>query len=317
MISCVVLFTTIIASVSSVAAHGYVKEVVIGGKTLSGFLPFVDPYANPIPARVIRNIPGDGPIDSLTSPDLVCNKGGTKGASLVADAPAGSKVTFRWTNWPDDHRGPVTTWMTSCGGSCKNFDPTKAKFFKIDEAGYQNGQWASQKLIQQGNSWTVTIPSSLGSGEYLIRHEIMAMHAAPAQMYPSCTQVRVTGGGSTEPATKDAMTITDAYRSFKEPDIWADGFKSFSIQGPPVARFAAGNVNSTASPTSPADDNHNDNASSVSSTPSSSRASAPPNSTAQPTSIPVKSPPPPSVTHHCRARKTRRRRHHAKRMHSH
>jgi len=229
-------------SASSVSAHGYVASVKVGGKNLTGYLPFDDPYKQPVPSRVVRPIPNDGPITALTSPDLVCNKGGKDGSkSTVAAATAGSKMTFQWTAWPADHLGPVTTWMTSCGGSCKDFDPTKAKFFKIDEAGLSNGKWASSKLIEQGNSWTVTIPKSLADGEYLVRHEIMAMHdASAAQMYPSCVGIKVTGGGSAKPAPGDAMTITEAYKDFKEPDIWDDSFKSFKIQGPKVASLTSG-----------------------------------------------------------------------------
>lgn len=91
-----------------------------------------------------------------------------------------------------DHLGPVSTYMASCNGGCKNFNTKDAKWFKIDAAGYDSGkkQWASQVLINSkspsiqsyrvvnlsshyecgiadGNSWTSTIPASLTSGEYV------------------------------------------------------------------------------------------------------------------------------------------------------
>lgn len=48
----------------------------------------------------------------------------------------------------------------------------------------------------------MTIPPSLAPGEYLLRHEILGLHVAGtemgAQFYPSCTQIRVTEGGSTQ-----------------------------------------------------------------------------------------------------------------------
>lgn len=37
--------------------------------------------------------------------------------------------------------------MASCNGDCTKFTATDGKWFKIDEGGYTNGQWASQKLI--------------------------------------------------------------------------------------------------------------------------------------------------------------------------
>ena len=46
----------------------------------------------------------------------------------------------------------------------------------------------------------MTIPPTLAPGEYLLRHEILGLHVAGtrmgAQFYPSCTQIRVTQGGS-------------------------------------------------------------------------------------------------------------------------
>jgi len=37
--------------------------------------------------------------------------------------------------------------MASCNGDCSGFKATDGKWFKIDEGGYTNGQWASDKLI--------------------------------------------------------------------------------------------------------------------------------------------------------------------------
>lgn len=39
-------------------------------------------------------------------------------------------------------------YMASCEGDCKSFDATKGKWFKVDEDGYDNGVWASTKLIK-------------------------------------------------------------------------------------------------------------------------------------------------------------------------
>ena len=60
------------------------------------------------------------------------------------------------------------TYMASCGSTpCDQFDPTGAKWFKIDAAGYTNGQWAATQLIANGAKWTSTIPSELKAGEYV------------------------------------------------------------------------------------------------------------------------------------------------------
>lgn len=37
--------------------------------------------------------------------------------------------------------------MTFCSGDCTEFDVNGASWFKIDAEGYENGSWASAKLI--------------------------------------------------------------------------------------------------------------------------------------------------------------------------
>jgi hypothetical protein len=50
------------------------------------------------------------------------------------------------------------------------------RWVKIQEAGinYNTQVWAQQDLINQGNKWTVKIPSSLRPGNYVFRHELLA-----------------------------------------------------------------------------------------------------------------------------------------------
>lgn len=65
-----------------------------------------DPYTTPVPDRIVRAIPGNGPIEDVTSIDLQCggvNGGGTKPAKLQAEAAAGSNVALNWTIWPTSH----------------------------------------------------------------------------------------------------------------------------------------------------------------------------------------------------------------------
>lgn len=53
------------------------------------------------------------------------------------------------------------------------------------------------------STWAVTIPKSISSGEYILRHEILGLQRASksglAQFYPGCHQVTITGGGSANP----------------------------------------------------------------------------------------------------------------------
>lgn len=71
--------------------------------------------------------------------------------------------------------------------------------------GYNNvtNTWATQKLFDDGNTWSSVIPSCLAPGDYLVRHEIIALSDAyktgGCQFYPSCAQVTVLGSGTVNP----------------------------------------------------------------------------------------------------------------------
>ncbi|KAK4125784.1 lytic polysaccharide monooxygenase [Parathielavia appendiculata] len=222
--------TTLLATVGLVAAHGYVDNATIGGQFYQFYQPYMDPYmGNNKPARISRSIPGNGPVEDVTSSAVTCNAG-AEPAPLHAIAAAGSTVTLRWTLWPDSHVGPVITYMARCPDTgCQNWNPgNSAVWFKIKEGGREgtSNTWAATPLMKAPTSYTYTIPSCLKKGFYLVRHEIIALHAAwqypGAQFYPGCHQLNVTGSGSTVPGSlvafpgeykgTDAGITYDAYK---------------------------------------------------------------------------------------------------------
>lgn len=73
-----------------------------------------------------------------------------------------------------------------------------------------------------GQPATVRIPSNLAPGNYLIRHEIIALHLGEqqggAEFYPSCTQLKVGGSGSGQPGSCNLVSLPGAYRD-SEPGI--------------------------------------------------------------------------------------------------
>ncbi|KAL7273294.1 hypothetical protein RUND412_003868 [Rhizina undulata] len=220
------------------AAHGIVQDLNVDGTWWSGYLPYNDPYDNPVPERIVWAFPngGNGPVEDVTSSAITCNLNATA-AQLTSTAAAGSNVSFYWTTWPSSHKGPVMTYMANCGGDCTSVDATTLSYFKINEAGYSDGTWASDTLIANNNSWSVTIPSDIIAGNYLIRHELLALHSAEtvdgAQFYPMCANVAVTGGGSAEPT---GVKFPGAY-SATDPGILVNiysGLTNYTIPGPAV-----------------------------------------------------------------------------------
>ena len=221
------------------SAHGIVSDLNIGGTVFAGSNPYQDKYMNPVPQRIVWAFPdaGNGPVEDVSTADITCNKGATP-AALSAPVAAGAKVTFTWTTWPESHRGPAMTYMADCGGPCAAADPTKLSFFKIDHAGlHADGSWASDDVIKANGAYTVTIPADIRPGNYMLRHELLALHSAGnvngAQFYPMCANLVVSGTGSATPA---GVRFPGAY-SATDPGILVSIYnnpKSYTIPGPAV-----------------------------------------------------------------------------------
>ena len=134
--------------------------------------------------------------------------------------------------------------------------------------------------------WTTTIPASLVAGEYLIRHELIAVHQAnnpqcmyfssspysysssifysfhlPSRrkptnktiVYPECAQLVVTGSGTASPPSSALVSFPGAY-SASDPGInfnidSADAMKATTYQVPGPAVW---NGSGSATPSEPA-----------------------------------------------------------------
>lgn len=115
----------------------------------------------------------------------------------------------RWAvTWPDSHKGPIFDYLAPCNGNCESVDKTTLQFFKIDGLGYLNGSdpgtWATDVLIADASTWLVQIPADIAPGNYVLRHEIIALHSAGsadgAQNYPQCFNLAISGTGTLSPS---------------------------------------------------------------------------------------------------------------------
>lgn len=213
------------------------------------------------------------PADYGTS-DINCHKAATPG-TLTTTVPAGSSVKFNWTPTPWPHPyGPILTYVAKCGGSsCVGVDKTTLKWVKIQADGstfppspfpayiipsplhniikhertivltsvrchpvdFATQKWASADLIANNGAWTTTIPASLAPGNYVLRHEIIALHGAGAlngaQNYPQCINIEITGSGTASPTG----TLGTALYKNTDPGIYLNPYvtlTSYAMPGP-------------------------------------------------------------------------------------
>ena len=204
------LFTSIASTVgifaAGVSAHGAVTSYIIDGKNYPGYQGFSPMNSKDV---IQRQWPDYNPITKCTDAKLRCN-GGTS-ATQSATVAAGSNVTAVWQQWTHS-QGPIIVWLYKCSGAFSSCDGSGNGWFKIDEAGFRGdgtkvfldsespSGWDIAKLVGGNKQWSSRIPASIAPGNYLVRHELIALHQANApQFYPECAQIVVTGSGSKEP----------------------------------------------------------------------------------------------------------------------
>ncbi|KAL6238513.1 hypothetical protein BDW75DRAFT_227942 [Aspergillus navahoensis] len=251
----------LLGTAGSVAGHGYVTSIDVDGTTYGGYLVDTYYYESDPPKLIAWSTTatdtGYVAPTAYGDSDIVCHRGAEPGA-LSAEISPGSSVTLYWSTWPTDHHGPVITYLANCNGDCASVDKTALEFFKIDAGGLIDnsavpGSWASDELIAANFSRTVTIPSDIASGNYVLRHEIIALHGAGAkdgaQNYPQCINLKVTGSGTATPA---GTLGTELYKDTDAGilvNIW-NALSSYVIPGPALYTAGSGDsVSNTATPT--------------------------------------------------------------------
>ena len=160
---------------------------------------------------VCVRMPHDGststfPIDGVTSTGMVCGRDGLEPVPFTCSAPQGASITFWWRAWADyaqpgsidsSHMGPCAVYLKQTANMSSESGEGDG-WFKIWEEDYDEsvGKWCTDKLIDNEGFLTVSLPSGLPRSEYLVRPEILALHASTQgdpQFYVGCAQLHVAG----------------------------------------------------------------------------------------------------------------------------
>jgi cellulase len=245
----------VFTAAKTITAHGWVDVWTISGQNYTGFVPTAAPW---VPDQGTIGWPAwntdNGPVYSkdVNSPDVICSINATNAKLYATPVNAGSTINLRWTTWPESHHGPILSYLADCNGDCVTVDKRELKWFKIAEMGQlsygegggKTGTWADDELRAAGGAWSVKIPSSIKSGNYVLRNEIIALHSAydlgAAQLYPQCANIKISGGGD---ATPSGVVGTELY-SQDDPGlhygIYNDESKPvYQIPGPKLCKYGS------------------------------------------------------------------------------
>ncbi|KAF7346322.1 hypothetical protein MSAN_01859900 [Mycena sanguinolenta] len=248
------LFVTLVLP-PRVAAHGWVGSINIAGTNYEG-----PPLGTSDPGTVIRQVNTNSPVTSVSDPNLACGPNAQL-AQDIATANPGDPIEVNWVSsagaWFHDV-GPMLTYLANCGSSpCSEFDVSNAQWFKIQQVAKVDGGWA-QALLNSGAPATLSLPSNLAAGNYLMRHEIIALQNAVSQggaeFYASCSQLQVKGSATGSPSASDLVKLPGAY-SATDPGILVDVYSNpnaaYTFPGPPIASFISGSDSDSTASTNP------------------------------------------------------------------
>ncbi|KAK2060198.1 hypothetical protein LY76DRAFT_676879 [Colletotrichum caudatum] len=221
-----------------VAGHAIFQQLWVNGKDQAD--------------TCVRMPASNSPIQDPTSDDMRCNANAAKAASTCA-VKAGDTVTVEMHQHNDRdctkeaiggaHHGPVMVYMSSVAdaAAADGSEP----FFKIFEAGYfpENNTWANDLVNEGCGKQSVVIPADIAPGDYLLRAETVALHAAGsangAQYYMSCYQLTVEGSGSAKPA---GVSFPGAYKA-TDPGLLINIYNkitNYVIPGPALYKSGSG-----------------------------------------------------------------------------
>ncbi|KAG4430038.1 hypothetical protein IFR05_014477 [Cadophora sp. M221] len=253
----------LLATAANVAAHGFVDQITVDGTSFTGYLVNSYPYMATAPESIgwseTSTDLGFVSPSKFATGDIICHNG-AKNAALSAPVKAGGNVDLHWNTWPESHHGPVINYLANCGGDCATVDKATLKWFKISESGLLDntaapGTWASDALMANNLTGSVTIPSTIAPGNYVLRHEIIALHSAGqadgAQNYPFCINLEVSGTGTDAPEGVLGTSLYTPTDAGILVSIYTAG-ATYEIPGPALYAGGSGSSPSTPVASSPA-----------------------------------------------------------------
>lgn len=116
-------------------------------------------------------------------------------------------------------------------------------WFKIWESTYDEGakKWGTQKMIDNNGHISVNIPKGIEGGYYLVRSEILSLHAAHdkppnPQFFVGCAQIYHASSGTAKPPT---VAIGEGSYNLNMPGVTYNIYATplalpYPMHGPPV-----------------------------------------------------------------------------------
>lgn len=179
--------------VSSSLAHWNYDRIIVNGQIIGNSYQHV---------RKTNN--SNTPLQNVNSSDMRCNSGAESGIALNTSTypvSAGDMLGFAIKD-TFGHPGPQQVYISKAPGAAAEYDGS-GDWTKIYSLTYtlNSSEGASDGILKwathRARTFNFELPSATPPGEYLLRAEGLALHAAhkpdKAQFYVACAQINVQG----------------------------------------------------------------------------------------------------------------------------
>ncbi|KXH66036.1 fungal specific transcription factor [Colletotrichum salicis] len=181
--------------------------VAVAGRQIAAHATFQQLWVDGTDMIRLYLYDSNSPVTNVAGNEIRCNVGGTSGVNAKCPVKAG---------------GTVTIEMHQSGSGSGDDD-----------------NWGTKDLNTCCGKMDVPISKDIADGDYLLRAEVIALHAAGpsggAQLYMTCFQLSVLGGtGTAKPAT---VSFPGAYKA-SDPGIAVNihaKLSGYTVPGPAVA----------------------------------------------------------------------------------
>jgi hypothetical protein len=186
----------IIFSASNALAHWNYDRIIVNGQIIG------KPYQ-----YIRRTNNSNTPLQNVNSTDMRCNSGASSGITLntqTYNVVSGDMLGFAIKD-TFGHPGPQQVYISRAPSTAAAYDGSGdwTKIYSLtyslnSSVGVGDGllKWATYRA----RTFNFRLPAELPAGEYLLRSEGLALHAAHkpnnAQFYVACAQISVTGNGA-------------------------------------------------------------------------------------------------------------------------
>ncbi|KAI8932066.1 hypothetical protein NX059_010954 [Plenodomus lindquistii] len=223
----------LISGVSQVLGHWNYDRIIVNGEIIGSPYQYI---------RKTNNT--NAPLENVNSTDIRCNAGASSGTALNTQTytvDAGANLGFA-INDTFGHPGPQQVYISRAPGLAADYDGSGdwARIYSLtyslngsEGAGDGLLKWATHRT----RTFNFKLPSELPAGEYLVRAEGLALHAAhkpdKAQFYVACAQIKVTGTGTGAP--EPTIRLPGGYRwnstGVLIPEFWSR-ITNYTAPGP-------------------------------------------------------------------------------------